>query len=168
MNSSLSNGSSKRTMRVATLFTGAAACAITAFAPTALAATAADGNQNAGRPHTGRDIPMLHTGGTITSSVCGTDRANYSTWMEMIYKGAYICYGFTGTTAADQHGNWGSSTTSICGGNNVGWYSSNNSGRGPTKKATFREGTTFVGLPNVPWQINKVHISGWSGGNKCP
>lgn len=154
MNSSIRKLASTRKMRVATLFTGAAACAV-GFAPTAAAAA------------TGIHLPELHTGGTPTSIPHCT---GHSTWMHMAFEGPETesaCFGYTGydynvashnTTYAFQ----------ICGGNNVGTYYGVNRHTNQYTDAGYREGTTWVSLPgNSTWDVSTVYNSGWSHSDKC-
>jgi hypothetical protein len=143
----------RKTMRVATVFTGAAAC-MTGLGPAATAGTG----------HYVR--PMLHTGGNITRHNCNRS-TSYPTWLHMQGSGIISCFGFTGTYNWDQIlGN--SITYWMCGGNNVGWYSGIDRATGKVTTTHFHEGTNFVPLlGGSGWYINKVHISGWSGNDKC-
>lgn len=86
---------SGKTMRVATVFTGAAACAA-AFAPAAHAATG-----------------FTRTAIKETNS-CGT----VPRWVHLKNNILHVsqCYGFDGITSAG-----GFAAASICGGNNSGW-----------------------------------------------
>jgi hypothetical protein len=143
----------RKVMRVATVFTGATACAA-AFTPMAMAGTG----------HRG-PVPMLHTGGQITSRSC-PNANSYPTWFHMDSAVAGLtCFGYTGTF------NWQDNNESVvteCGGNNVGWYSGTDLATKKHAKATYHEGTTFAILPGYDgWDVSKVHISGWSGNDQC-
>jgi hypothetical protein len=64
------------------------------------------------------------------------------------------------------------SDTSICGGNNYGFYSgTSKEGVEIIKHATFHEGTTFATLPDAnasyPDYIKDLHISGWKNSDTC-
>jgi hypothetical protein len=147
-------GTSRRTMRVATVFTGAAICAV-ADMPGALAA------------------PALHTGGNITvvrGCVAGVDPHWVHLYGEhwtgpswdpyQVYSS--LCLGYTGT----YNPNYSFYAKNICGGNNVGFYSATEMGNGHGR-ATFHEGTTFATVPQSVGELSFLHISGWSGNDGC-
>jgi hypothetical protein len=64
------------------------------------------------------------------------------------------CVGEAGTTSLG-----GNPFSSICTGNNRGWFSSSGS------RHNFTPGSWPIIFHA---RITKVHISGWSGGSKCP
>jgi len=98
-----------RTMRVATLFTGAAACA-TAFAPTAMAGTAQQAHPQA---------RFLHNSGSI-QHVWSCASTPHWLHLSISSHGAIStqCWGFKGTS--DVKNGQSYLTTGQCGGNNYG------------------------------------------------
>jgi hypothetical protein len=149
---------SRKAMRVATVFTGAAATAV-AFAPVAMAATGqatphGHPAQAAGTNHTVR--PDVHSG-SIRSTGCTTN-----TWLHVQYESVFrtLCkaFGFKGrmTPASSPL-----VTSAQCGGNNYGvlYYSGN-------KHITFGPGTTYRTF-NPTKNISEVAISRWNGTDKC-
>jgi hypothetical protein len=85
----------------------------------------------------------------------------------------YTCFGYNG-------GTWQGhlkSVSSICGGNNYGFYSgyASNGNIGAQYEivhAGFREGTTFAALPytqltGTPDSISAMHISDWAKSDTC-
>jgi hypothetical protein len=148
MKSSIKKAVSGRTMRVATTFTGVAACAF-AFAPTAMATTA---HQPQIKDNT---IGPLNT----VNGSCGG--ANQSHWFHMGTTATVTCYGNIGTANAG-----GYVINSFCGGNNIGYFSGK--GSKGKKKVTFGTGDFWAHVPSAPFAVSKVHISNWTGGTKCP
>jgi hypothetical protein len=156
---------SRKAMRVATVFTGAAAC-VTAFAP---GAAAYAGHYAAiGQPgHLARldskgleAQPDTRVSGNIQSGACG-GRPN---WVHFEIGAATICFG--------SKGQWedydpGYRESKICGGNNFGWYSGK-SENSRYNTAGFHPGTNFV---HLPWPgstyITYVVISSWAGTQRC-
>jgi hypothetical protein len=142
-------------MRVATVFTGAAATAV-AFAPAALAAPGhaqvqghtalAQGKTRAVQPETG-----------IRSKGCGTSDVN---WLHIEYgslAGRDLCkaFGFAGVFKDSQ------SMFAQCGGNNFGniFYSGG-------KDVSFGPGNTYRSF-HPRKLISKVSIYFWSGTDHC-
>jgi hypothetical protein len=147
----------KKSMRVATIFTGIAACTVgMAYGGLAYGGTA----QAATVKHTPKGIgltnkPAYRTSGNIEEVVsCGTN-----TWLHVESKsGGSFCFGFRGTSVpTNEVGMYAQ-----CGGNNYGWLSS---ARGH-RATPFYRGTTYRELR---WpHLSRVHISGWGGTEKCP
>jgi hypothetical protein len=158
MNPSKEKGAARRTMRVATVFTGAAALAV-GGAPMAMAAAG--------------PAPALHTGGQITvvrGCIPDVDPhwvhlyGEHSTgpsWSPFEIHSS-LCFGYTGNYTP----NYSFYAKYICGGNNVGWYSATIMGNGHAR-AKFHEGTTFAKVPQSVGELSVMHISGWSGSDGC-
>ena len=149
----------RKTVRVATTFTGAAACAVT-FAPMAHAGTVQPTAQPGYRAHQVRvnldRVPGIHA--TITNGDClGT---NQSHWFHIANSASVTCFGGTGTVTLVPD----FFISAECGGNNKGYIS----GSGPTghRKITWNHGTTYRNIG--PFSVSKVHMSGFSGNDKCP
>jgi hypothetical protein len=133
---------SRRTMRVATVFTGIAAC-------TAIGAPKA----------------FASSGHRITGSIREVNSCSHpannnpidSTWLHVNSKNSNVqrCYGFKGDYSPA--GEVGIGTQ--CGGNNYGFLSAT------SWFITFGEGITFryLGHPH----LDTVYISGWAGDDKC-
>lgn len=146
----------KRSMRVATLFTGIATCAAgMAYAGTAQAAT-----------HTTVDHAQKLTprtvkpaGRNVSGSIQEVSECGNNTWVHVLsaVNLRSICFGYRGTTSASNE----TGAAAECGGNNYGWM---DSVRG-YRIFSFREGTTFATL-NWP-HLSYVHISGWKGTDVC-
>jgi hypothetical protein len=148
----------KKTMRVATTFTGAAACAV-AFNPAAMAGTA--GPAAAAQP----GIAANHRiSGSIREAQCG---AGTSQWMEI--KGPYnsvTCFGHRGILSLSPWPNM----RAFCGGNNSGYIYGHDNLHSYTVYDHYGHGTYFWHLPsNVKWfYVSEVINIGWSGPDKCP
>jgi hypothetical protein len=158
----------KKTMRVATVFSGAAACA-TAFGPAAAAATAATapaghapGGINIrfdrGRPkmplHGARPAYTVLSGNIESTMNCG----NTPKWVHTKFTTEYsVCFGFKGSLS---YSTYPLVVSKECGGTNHGFIESPHG-----DKYHFYSGNYFVRLPfnSVSW----VHISGWNGGDTC-
>jgi hypothetical protein len=152
----------RKTMKVATTFTGVAACAA-AFAPAATAAT------------TGHQLPYKNAPVTAPHGVRpgiserGGCPGGTSNWFHVGYaKVQDTCFGFKGTFS----GSPVYYATSFCGGNNTGWIAGYlDGGAGAHYFTYFGHGTTYAHIPGTsasePLAITQVHISGWSGGDKC-
>jgi hypothetical protein len=144
----------KRSMRVATIFTGIAACTMAmAYGGTAQAATHTPvKNTPKGTGLTNR--PAYATSGSIREVVsCGSN-----TWLHVESEDNFgsFCFGFYGTSVpTNEVGMYAQ-----CGGNNFGWLSS--ADRTPIAYGT---GTTYRTLK---WpHLDHVHISGWTGDDTC-
>jgi hypothetical protein len=134
----------RRAMRVATTFTGVAACAF-AMAPTAMAAT---GHQTEVKDNTIR--PLNTANGNC-------EGANQSHWFHMGTTATVTCYGGRGSAHPG-----GYVINSFCGGNNIGYFTGNR------KRVNFGIGDFWAHIPSAPYAVSKVVISSWSGGTKCP
>jgi hypothetical protein len=112
-----------RTMRVATTFTGAAACAV-AFAPAATAG---------GLPY--HQMPTYRRSGSIRSASCqGRPTWLHIDWYSVLGAGPYLtCVGYKGKLAMSPT----IFMSGQCGGNNSGWFFDSH---GPF---AFRPGTTY-------------------------
>jgi len=146
----------KRSIRVATLFTGIATCAAgMAYGGTAQAAT------HTTVEHTPKLTPraVKPAGRNVSGSIQEVSECGNNTWLHVIsaVNGRAICFGFKGTTSASNE----TGAAAECGGNNFGWMDSLEGYR----FFSFREGTTFHTLS---WpHLSYVHISGWKGTDVC-
>jgi hypothetical protein len=150
----IKKAATSKTLRVATAFTGVAACAA-AFGPTAMAATGQGATYKPDVAATTIEQKEGCPGGTSDWLHLGDGPGNTD-----------MCYGYTGTyTNAD----W--AETSYCGGNNYGWIDVQYPGSTGNTKITFHQGTTYAQIPyagiNDPAIVRSVHISGWSGSDAC-
>jgi hypothetical protein len=144
----------KRAMRVATMFTGIAACTVgltyggtAAEAATHTAVHTPKGTDLQGQP-----------AGRSTGSIREVRSCGSNTWLHVLSQNsASHCYGFKGTYVTSSE----VGVYAQCGGNNKGWLSWANG----DKFTTFGHGTTYRILN---WaHLSKVHISGWSGNDTC-
>jgi len=135
----------RKAFKVATAFTGAAACAAV-FTPGAMGATATTAKTLQVNP----DIAPKNCTATSTTSmvfwwVSGAHGPN--------------CVGGSpggpGTTTALNNGKY---VSRICTGNNWGWIVHSDI------KQHFGQDYS---LDRSVWKVSQVHISGWSGGWKC-
>jgi hypothetical protein len=173
---SLPGGKSKsrRTLRVATVFTGVAVAAV----GMAQAANAQDGAKPAARQassHLGRATGQgVRIDGSIKSVVnCANTYTTHGwvdddpTWLHISTHnspfGHYIsvCFGFAGI----MHSPPGSGMWAECGGNNYG-YINGMSGGGTIESTTFGPGTTYRKVRMSYY--DDVLINGWTGDDKCP
>lgn len=152
----------KKTMRVATTFTGAAACAV-AFNPAAMAAAgqpAQTGHQQLDRMAGNRRIS-----GHIRSDDC--ENPNESHWLHI--EGPYgsgECFGFSGILSLSPWDNM----QAYCGGTNSGIIFGAATD-GPKSYYSFKDnGTYYYHLPKsvTYFYVNRVMISQWHGSAKCP
>jgi len=149
----------KRTMRVATTFTGAAACAV-AFNPAAMAGTARPvqpGHQQDLRRVAIPDNRRLS--GSIRSGACAAE------WLHIGVNGTGpVCIGYKGLLDMSPYPNM----HSFCGGTNSGYIWGN--GTLGWSYYHFEPGTYFWHLPkSIPWfYVSEVGIAGWRGSDKCP
>jgi hypothetical protein len=149
----------KKTMRVATTFTGAAACAF-AFAPTAMAG-AQPGVAHGGRQPLPRGNNRNVRPDKITYDLsCPGGTSN---WVHLAYySGGDACLGFTGYSALSPIPvikGW-------CGGNNKGvlYGISKNGAR---RSHPFGHGHTYATIKSAPFAVTSVKMNGWSGNSKC-
>jgi hypothetical protein len=141
---------SRKAMRVATTFTGVAACTAT-FTPAATAATERVA------------IPDIKA-----KPGCPAGTSN---WLHLAYNRENdTCLGYSGSSNRTFDPNYGA--TSFCGGNNSGSF------RGHFKDAPgtfyntgFWTGTTYAHIPGTtatdPLIISYVRIYAWAGNDKC-
>ena len=114
MKAAIKKAASRKTMRVATVFTGAAACTA-ALAPAAMA-----GTHTVTQPlHKDRALTRLEPGATAVKPNISGHACNFrgdSTWLHIAYEGgASVCIGYLGIAQADiPH------FSGYCGGNNFG------------------------------------------------
>jgi DNA-binding SARP family transcriptional activator len=167
-----------KTMRVATTFTGVAACAA-AFAPAATAATgqpALTHDQEGQNPAAIRAQNAAGVRGDTALRAGAVKPAiserygcpgGTSNWFHLAYdKVSDTCFGFTGTEDPGYY------ATSFCGGNNTGWISGYYDGIASLYYYTpFGHGTTYAHITGTsadfPLYVTGVHISGWSGNDGC-
>jgi hypothetical protein len=151
MKSVIKKAASSKTMRVATTFTGAAACAV-AFAPTAMADTHTAAVQ-AQPNHAERSTMPLGIG----AGNCGQPNQSHWLHVQSAY-GAVKCYGGRGILGVGQL-----SVSSFCGGNNSGYFYEDG-----FKIHRFQVGTYFYKPSEAPFTVSAVSISTWRGGDTCP
>jgi hypothetical protein len=153
----------KKKMRVATTFTGVAACA--GFAtPTAMAAPVPAGHV----PLLNRAVPHRVRPDSTTLGGCG----GRSTWFHVrsSYNEAITyCFGGEGTYTFSPLSRL--SITSFCGGNNQGWIKGVLRETDTTYFTYFGHGTFYAHIPHTdkssPMLLSQVHISKWSHSSKC-
>jgi hypothetical protein len=168
---------SRKSMRVATIFTGVAACT----AGMAQVANAQDVAHAAVKPaskHVGRTIHPAavpaNQGSIRHASACGY-RGVDPTWLHVSTnfllgesRGGSpnytyitsVCFGYKGAYSSPP----GIGINAECGGNNHGWLGGVNGGA--SVFASFKAGTTYRDLY---WShLLAVDISGWGGTDKCP
>jgi hypothetical protein len=130
----------KKTVRLATTFTGVAA-----FAPTALA-----GALPPVGPHL---IPN-----TITVKACSAPGTSH--WLHLALGHSGDCLGGTGFIAIDI------SISKFCGGNNSGTIRGN-SVHGARVPHNFHHGTTYA-LLHSRYRVTSVDMDGFAGTDRCP
>jgi hypothetical protein len=153
----------KKTMRVATTFTGAAACAV-AFNPAAMAATGQPAAQPGHEQHLRR---MAIAGNTRLSGSIRQGSCAKSHWLHIKskYNGGE-CFGFRGLLLLSPYPNM----RAFCGGNNSGYIWGNDNLHSYQVYQHFGRGTTYYSLPKsvAYFYASEVGIAGWSGTNTCP
>jgi hypothetical protein len=144
-----------KTMRVATTFTGAAACAF-AFTPAALAGTHLDVAGAGQQAHDNGVRPDAIT----TKNHCPGGTSN---WLHLAYTtGGDICYGGSGTLEFTNS----VKINSFCGGNNTGViYGYSKDGGSPS--IPFGHGTFYAKIPSRPYAVWGLSMDGWKGNDKC-
>jgi hypothetical protein len=149
---------SRKAMRVATVFTGAAAAAV-GFAPGAVAAPGHAAAQGHAALANGKAQALAPASGT-QSRGCTTN-----TWLHIQYWSTFrpLCrqFGFVGDAhpLSKTNGRW-LEMTAQCGGNNVGHIYSP---YGPS--IPYRQGSTYRAFNRV--SISLVSISRYSGTETC-
>jgi hypothetical protein len=153
MNSQTRRVKSGKMVRVGTAFTGFAACAA-GFAPAAMATTTA-------LPvHQPLQADHLPKAAKIHESSCVDGTAN---WVHIgLVGGSDTCFGGKGTSTVQL----AQSVNKYCGGNNKGWIRVLN-GALDAKTVHFGHGTTYANFPKGYGSLSAVHISSWSGNDKC-
>jgi hypothetical protein len=156
MNTDTRTTTSRKAMRVATVFTGAAAAAV-GFAPTALAAPVHAAAQGHLTQANGRAQAMTPDANSIKSRGCTTN-----TWLHIQYFSTFraLCrqFGFAGEMTPKSAP---LRMTAQCGGNNVGtiYHSSG-------KSLSFYQGTTYRPFTTNLY-VSKVSIYFWNGTEQC-
>jgi hypothetical protein len=155
MNAATRKTTSRQAMRVATVFTGAAAAAV-GFAPAALAAPGHAATQDHPARANGKAQAMAPAS-SIRSAGCTTN-----TWLHVEYFSSFreLCraFGFAGKMkplSAPLE------MSAQCGGNNYGTFFSSQG-----KKTTYGPGTTYREFSN-PISVSYVSIRKWSGTDEC-
>jgi hypothetical protein len=134
----------RKTMVVATAFTGAAACAA-AFMPSAALAT----TQQAARPDLKFNV----------GCVDGT-----SDWLHfaVIQPGPQsYCFGWS----RNDNSSTNFTQQAYCGGNNFGYFAGSNEQAGQPEVVHFRDGSTWAAASE--FHVVEVHISRYSGNDGC-
>jgi hypothetical protein len=174
MNSSTKKATKRRGRRVATVFTGAAACA-TAFAPTAMAAT-----DHAARLTAPANSPHLWWGKT-RSGGC----ANVPNWVhiqamvseDQTFQRTMRCFGYAGKLEVSSNHGWGGHMMTYyeCGGNNSGVLIASYGAPGTySANQSFGPGTGYrkewIGQATDPiaYAVNSMYIIKWTGNDACP
>jgi hypothetical protein len=147
----------RRAMRVATIFTGVAAC-------TGGVAQAA--HAQGIRPETARPAAS-HTGSIRIANLCGyygTDKnwehVSTTSYNDEGYQYLSMCFGYRGAYESPPY----TGVRAECGGNNHGYLVGLNGGY--ARSFWFGPGTTYYGLY---WShLYTVAISGWAGADACP
>lgn len=155
MKPSVKKAVSGRKMKVATIFTGAAACAGLAGGP------AMAGTVHAGAAQPGQQ-PRVSPRAGIEQADCFGD--NQSHWLHIGWststESVVTCFGNKGTFDFDPD----YYISLQCGGNNKGYISG--TGVDGHRKVTYGHGTTWRNIGEL--SVSKVHISSWSGDDTCP
>jgi hypothetical protein len=163
----------RKSMRVATIFTGVAACTV----GLTQVANAQDLTHAAAKPASKQVRNTLHPdniGSIRDASACGA-RGVDRTWLHVSTnfllgesRGGSpnytyvtsVCFGFKGAYSSPP----GIGINAECGGNNHGWLGGVNGGE--SVFAQFGAGTTYR---NLYWShLYAVDISGWNGNDTCP
>jgi len=152
---------SRRTMRVATTFTGVAVFAV-GFAATATAdaqgTTARTGHRPLG-DHLRRIRPL-----TLQEGRCSAEYASHFLhvgWHTSIGWGVE-CFGGVGAENI-----FGGSVSKYCGGNNIGFIEGTNNARA-FESSPFGSATKYTKIRYKQFILSGELISAYSGENKCP
>ena len=166
MKPGIKKGVSGKALRVATVFTGAAAAA-GAFVP---AAYAGGGHATAQRTYdqhaAGRHGARLH--GIVTKPNCPGGTSN---WIHLgFHKQSDRCYGFSGSLFGTvSRPVW--FATSFCGGNNFGWISGKLTGdNNASWSHSIGHGTTYFTIPHtsqLALATTGLWLYSWSGHDTC-
>jgi hypothetical protein len=158
----------KRTMRVATTFTGAAACAV-AFNPAAMAATGPPAAQADHQQQLRRFAIAGNTrlSGSIRESA-GCDGANVSHWLHVSEGPGFgaVCFGYRGLLLTSPYPDM----KAFCGGNNSGYIWGTDNVHSYTVYYHFGHGTYYYKPPKSEkyFYVSEIGIAGWKGSDKCP
>lgn len=161
----------RKSMRVATIFTGVAAATV-GMAPVANAQGATPAAHKSTPRHSARQLRRAavpassHYGRIQISPWCAEPASSpaHPHWLH-VWVGSprgeggreMDCYGYTGTWFSPP----GIGISSECGGNNFGVLA----GSGGAWDFHFHQGTTYHGLFKRNWDV--LGISGWAGNDKC-
>jgi hypothetical protein len=154
----------KKTMRVATTFTGVA-CAVAFNNPAALAATGQPAAQPGHQQHLRRTAIAgnKRLSGSIRESTCGNPNTSHWLHIGLPYR-EVTCIGFQGQLLMSPYPNM----RSFCGGNNRGVIG----GKPELGRSyyDFGPGNYFYQLPkSVKWfYVSDVTIWSWSRNDRCP
>jgi hypothetical protein len=148
-------------MRVATVFMGAATCAMAG----ATAANAGIAGATAAKTHdaAGANAGFVRVAGSIREITQCAQHGGQSHWLHVASLG-YIsyCYGYKG--AGDPLSETG--IVAECGGNNYGWLTGWTSGQTRTWGYHYGPGAGYRASSNS--SLENVTISKWGGSLKCP
>ena len=155
-------------MRVATLFTGVAACTV-GIAQAAYAVDAAPTAGGHAPKHTGQAVrPDARASGSIRSSAACANRGIDKAWVHISVNLSPIlypddpyqsyCFGFRGSFVSPP----GIGINAYCAGGNYGYLMG---AGGRSWSYRFTQGTTYHKL--VEPHLNNVQIDGWAGNDTC-
>jgi len=163
---------SRKTMRVATVFTGVAASAV-AMGQTANAQDTVQPGATHTSKHVGRTartaVPAVVESGSIRAAYSCNHRNIDHTWVHIwteVYNVPYQeslvadCYGDKGTYLSPR----GFGVIGVCGGENHGFLTGTNSGE--YWVYDFTAGTKYI--PLSKGSLYAIDIEGWAGTDQCP
>jgi hypothetical protein len=150
MNPGIKKAAAVKTMRVASTFTGVAACAA-AVAPPAIAGT-------------GHVVPRYVPQVRPLATESGACISRTKHWLHLANSETDLCFGYRGVKYTSFP------TISFCGGNNSGFFN----GYFPDGKAysiAFRQGSTYARIrgtgDGVSVNVSEVDITGYTGNDSC-
>lgn len=156
----------RKAMRVATLFTGVAACT----AGVTQVAHAQDVTHTPVKPaptHAGRTLRPAGVFGSIRYQImCGSSKATWlhyvtsSTTVQGLNWNPYVCFGYQGIYPSPP----GVGILAECGGNNHGWLTVKNTGASTAISYGPGEGYRDMRYDHLEY----VEIDSWTGNDKCP
>jgi len=157
-------GISRKSVRLATMLTGATAWAV--FAPMANAQVAKPASGSLEKAPVSKSVRYNTMRPDAGTRVC----SHTSHWFHAYQLASSYCVAGPGTFYVPDighQGDWG-----FCGGNNKGWFTGSTIS-GKYQKHTFGHGSTIYVFqkplfPDNIFYISYVHISNWSGNDKCP
>jgi hypothetical protein len=166
MDAASSRPRSRRSMRVATIFTGVAACTFGAATQVANAQEAIPHAAGHAAQGIGRAMPDSKVYGSIRYvPICGY-RGSRRTWLHYeTYQSYYLpdyswCFGYKGLSESPP----GVGIYSECGGNNHGLLVGVNAA-GDKWSTGFGPGTTYRKLNEA--HLDAIFINSWTGNDKC-